>query len=301
MDFPFHTDADVDAINNNFLFRFDATEEMQNATVDNSMHIKEIAIDNPCNRKDEHIRCFNFFTRIIQGIIGNGKHLRYASYNGSHEFNLEQANQLADALRTNNNNNNAIESFHFDDCTLTPVTFQLLWDPLLAIGVREITFLNYNRASPYYHHDNNNINFMGMEANTSLKELDLKWYNMREEDYQSLFISMKVNKGVKILTLPYIDLFSKKRITRLFKEMMRENITLLDCRTGNNDEDRYRIFKMINFHTELNRMWNRYMMKRNADSTAVVATTGAAATDTKVETNKKKEIQNASIVVPIYS
>ena len=47
------------------LFKFDATVAMQNSIFENSRHIKRIRMNNDCNEKGEHSKCFNFFTKIV--------------------------------------------------------------------------------------------------------------------------------------------------------------------------------------------------------------------------------------------
>eukprot|EP00751_Fragilariopsis_kerguelensis_P040605 CAMPEP_0171014260 /NCGR_PEP_ID=MMETSP0736-20130129/24997_1 /TAXON_ID=186038 /ORGANISM="Fragilariopsis kerguelensis, Strain L26-C5" /LENGTH=150 /DNA_ID=CAMNT_0011448403 /DNA_START=149 /DNA_END=598 /DNA_ORIENTATION=+ len=81
-------------------------EMLYNAIVETetSRHIKDISMINDCHDKEEHRRCFTYCTKIVQGIIGNGKHLTYHSY--VFDFELEQANHLAEAIVQSSNNNN---------------------------------------------------------------------------------------------------------------------------------------------------------------------------------------------------
>jgi len=76
----------------------------------------------------------------------------------------------------------------------------------------------------------------------------------------------------------------------LFKEMMCENSTLLDCSFFYGDGENDPICEVIQFHMELNRMWKRYVMKRNEESLAVIVNGTATVTTTAstVEANNKK-------------
>ena len=265
-------------------FRFDATVDMQDTIVRNSRPIKEIVVWNDCSEKEEHRRCFNYFTNIVRLIRGNGKHLTYYN-NGEEKMDallFERAiQQLAEAVvqsRNNKDTTNAIESFHFGDPNLTPGTFQLLWNTLLDSGTRKITFYNtirniiWNDTADVNHpiNDNNNnntINFTGMETNASLKELDLAGYDMGEEDFRSLFHSMKWNKGLVTLKLKYSDYQElPKEVKKLLEEVLCENSTLLDCCLKRGYHDVHdRIFEVIHCQMEVNRRWKRYLLKRERE------------------------------------
>ena len=265
------------------LFKFDATVTMQNTVFENIRHIKTLRMCNDCNIREEHKRCFAFCIKIVLGIIGKGKHLIYETF----DFELEQANELAQALlRLNNNNNGAIDSFELNEMELTPVTLQPVLDALLDSGVRKIEFGNDYTMSPPIDYNNNNINFTGIKKNISLKELDLGRFDMQEEDCRNLFTSLKVNKGLEKLQLRYTTYsYLSTRMKRLFKQILRENITLLDFRLvdceGDDVEIDDPIFKVIQFHTTVNPMMKRYIVKRNTESTvaamAVHAGAGAGA------------------------
>ena len=272
------------------LFKFDTTIAMQNTIFENSRHIKTIEIDNDCSDKEEHRRCFNFFIKIVLGIIGKGKYLTYISY----DFELEEANQLAQALRrSNNNNNGAIESFYFSVGNLKPVTFQPLWNALLAVGVRKIRFgNNYDTDQPINYYNNTNVDFTGMETNTSLKELDLTSYDMGENDCWNLFHAIKKNKGLKELQLNYWNYQClPTRMKRLFEQMLCENITLLDFRLEHFDDETVqdRIFEVIQFHMELNRLWKRYIMKREREMISRTVITRREERDNNNNNNNNEE------------
>ena len=205
LDFPARDeDLDEGEDDENYeLFKFDATDEMQNTIAKNSRLIKTITVFNGSNDKDEHIRCFNFFIRIIQGLIGNGKHLTYVNDKEKMDALLFEGviNQLAEAVlqsNNNNNNNDAIESFHFDELNLNPGTVQPLLDALLDSGVRNISLWSYDFfAGRLSNNTNNNINFTGMETNESLKELNLFHFDMQKEDYWNLFHSIKKKQRIR--------------------------------------------------------------------------------------------------------
>ena len=289
LDFPGRDDFDEDDDDdeNYQLFRFDATADMQNEAIAYSRHIKTIGIYNRCTQQEEHSRCFTFYTKIVQGIIGNGKHLVYNSF--KFEFELEQAHQLANALRSNNNNNGAIE---------IP-----LWNALLDSGVRKIAFWNTDRANNLL--DNTTtIDFTGIETNKSLTQLFLKGYRMREGDYRNLFHSMKKNKGLEKLELNY-NTYKElpEKVKRLFEEMMCENITLLDCilhiSMGRDEQDQ--IFEVIQGHMKLNCMWKRYIMKREREKNTSAVITKIEERDNNNNNNeeeekKKKKIEDETVV-----
>ena len=167
----------------------------------------------------------------------------------------------------NNNNNDAIDSFHFRDSTIKPVTFQPLWTALLDSGVRKIRFGNNCDADPSINYNNIKLDFTDMETNTSLKELDLGEYNMREDDYRNLFHSMKKNKGLERLKLKYYTYqYLSTQMKTLFEEMICESTTLLDCRfyrPGRPRNERDPVFQMIQFQMKLNRMWKRYIIMKH--------------------------------------
>ena len=297
MDFPARDDFDVDDDENYERLRFNATADMQNAALENSMPIKRVLFFNNCSEKEEQIKCFTFFTKIAQGIIGNAKHIIYVNnkwYNSEYEFEfeLEQANQLANALRSNNNNNNDIEIFHFTDPQLNHVTLQPLLDALLAIDVRKIIFGNRDTADFPINNKNNHIDFSGMHTNTSLKELDLSLYKMREKDLRSLFHSIKKNKGLEKLKFHYRNYEClPTRLKRLFEEMMCENITLLNCCLHAFPTPHEGIFEVIQGHMELNRMWKRYIMKREREkkTPAVITKIEERDNNNNKEEERKKE------------
>ena len=253
-----------------FRDRFDATVAMENTIVRNSRHIKSLKFFDDCREKDEKNRCVNFCTKIVIGLIGKGKHLSYGSY--KYDFELEQVNQLAQALlRLNSNNNGAIDSFYLYDMESKPEILKPVLDALLDSGVRKITFGNDRTLSTPINYNNSNIDFTGMKTNISLKELDLGGFDIRTDDCWNLFNSLKVNTGLEKLKLDYNSYnHLPTRMKRLFKQMLRENITLLDCRLvdglGQDVEIDDPMFKMIPFHMKVNRMMKRYIMKRNAES-----------------------------------
>ena len=234
LDFPARDEYDYDE--NYERLRFDATVDMQNTICLNSRHIKKLTMYNDSGDKDEHDRCFTFCTRIVLEIIGNGMHLTYQSSYIALE--LQQANQLAEALRrsnnNNNNDNNAIEKFSFYAPRLKPVIFQLLWNALLDSSVRKIFIGNPDMNI------NINIDFTGMNTNTTLTELELSGYNTRDEDCRNLFRAIKKNTGLEKLELNfYWDVLPQ--LKRWFEEMLCENITLLDCRFYRDEYKQVRI------------------------------------------------------------
>ena len=270
--------------------RLDAIVEMQNTIVENIVHIKKIVICNYCKERNQNIRCFSFFVKLVQESIGEEKKFQYFNFmvvaNSTVLF--EHVNQLADALRSTNNTG-AIESFSFHDSNLNSITFQPLWDALLVSGVRKVELVNPYEYREYDYSNNTNgtINFTSFRTNTSIQELYLD-FSMSKHKWKQLFDAIAVNKGLEKLEFSGSKVLVKLDLILLFKQMIRTNTSLLNVAlhyrgTAIQFLDDLKI--EINIQIKLNRMWKRYISRRQWE----LKKTSAAATVITTTINEEEE------------
>jgi len=143
--------------------------------------------------------------------------------------------------------------------------------------------------------DDGGIDFSKLSTNTSVNKLRLRLKSKSDLIRTNLFESIKVNQTLKKLHLNFYGMVFQERERTSFIEMLRENITLIEVLVPVKDLDRE-----IGIQTELNRMWKRFIRKREERVAATTATTVAAATPAINNTYNNvvpATIVNATVVV----
>jgi len=100
---------------------------------------------------------------------------------------------------------------------------------------------------------------------------------------------MKVNKGLEKLCIPNLNNLKTFQIreTNLFREMIRENITLIEVRISGTQFERILREEIANC-TQLNRTWKRYIVKKEEqkmDASAVIVEGTSAAINNEFRIN----------------
>ena len=251
-------------------FRFSETVELRELILEKKSNIHRLVV----------VDGFDFLIQFLLANNGETKHFDFTNcFDTRERLQLEQATELSNAIRSNNNG--TIKSFMFTVRCDSQDVFQRVWDAVLTTGVQDIEL---NLVIPKNNNNDksggDNIDFSNISTNTSLKELTVLDINLCGTN---LFHSIKGNTTVEklIVSTQDVDAYHDNKGKKTFLEMLLENTTFLHVELKDGHFNRI-LREEISIHTTLNQIWKRLIIVKQKErmATATAATAAAISTTT---------------------